>query len=113
MDDCFTRYRGLVVDRQTLAQDSQTGGSDEKAMAVLKGMSDYLSKEPTISFRARTFFDVVQKGGIKVKTAREVEVVLARPNRIQANSLDDTGAPPPFGMMAQNSPYGGKAPMKS
>ena len=76
----------------TLAQDSQTGGRDEKAMAVLQGMSDYLSKEKIISFRARTFFDVVQKGGIKVKTAREVELMLARPNRIQANSLDDTGS---------------------
>ena len=77
---------------QTLAQDSQTGRRDEKALAVLQGMSDYLSKEQTISFRARTFFDVVQEDGIKVKTAREVDVILKRPNHLQANTLDDTGA---------------------
>jgi hypothetical protein len=79
------------VAEQSLAQDDQSGGRDEKAMAVLEGMSDYLSKETTLSFRARTFFDVVQKGGIKVKTAREVEVILKRPNSIQADALDDMG----------------------
>ncbi len=76
---------------ETLAQDSQTGRRDEKAMAVLQGMSDYLSKEQTISFRARTFFDVVQEDGIKVKTAREADVILKRPNHLQVNTLDDTG----------------------
>jgi hypothetical protein len=76
---------------QAFAQDSQTGPKDEKAIAVLQGMSDYLAKEPTLSFRARTFYDVVQKGGIKVKTAREVEVMLKRPNHVHANALDDTG----------------------
>jgi hypothetical protein len=76
---------------QALAQDSETGTRDEKAMAVLQGMSDYLAKETTLSFRARTFFDVVQEGGIKVKTAREVQVNLKRPNHVQADTLDDTG----------------------
>jgi hypothetical protein len=77
------------LQEKTLAQDSQ---QDEKAMSVLKAMSEYLSKEPTLSFRARTFFDVVQKGGIKVKTAREVEVVLKRPDHLHADTLDDAGA---------------------
>jgi hypothetical protein len=76
---------------QALAQEAPTGRVDEKAVAVLQGMSDYLSKETTLSFRARTFFDVVQKGGIKVKTAREVDVVVKRPNHVQADALDDTG----------------------
>jgi hypothetical protein len=77
---------------QALGQDNQTGGRDEKAMAILQGMSDYLSKATTLSFHAHTFFDVVQKGGIKVKTAREVDVNLKRPNLVEADSLDDTGA---------------------
>jgi hypothetical protein len=81
----------LPMTEQALAQDSQTGPRDEKAMAVLKGMSDYLAKEPSLSFRARTFYDVVQQGGIKIKTAREVDVMLKRPNHVQANALDDTG----------------------
>jgi hypothetical protein len=81
----------LSLVEQALAQDSQTGRRDEKAIAVLQGMSDYLSKEQTISFRARTFFDVVQEDGIKIKTAREVDVILKRPNHLQANTLDDTG----------------------
>ena len=72
-----------------LAQDA--GPVDEKAMAVLQGMSDYLSKENTVSFRARTFFDVVQKSGIKVKMAREVDVVLERPDHLYANTNDDAG----------------------
>ena len=79
-----------LVTGQTLAQDSQ-GVRDEKAMAVLQGMSDYLAKETTLSFRARTFFDVVQKGGIKVKMGREVNLILKRPNQVQADTLDDTG----------------------
>src|SRR5215203_1007363 len=76
---------------QTLAQESKTGRVDEKAMTILQGMSDYLSKETTVSFRARTFFDVVQQSGIKVKMAREVEMNLKRPNRLYADTLDDAG----------------------
>ena len=74
---------------QALAQDGEAG--DEKAMAILQGMSDYLSKEATVSFRARTFFDVVQQSGIKVKIGREVEVILQRPNHLSANTVDEAG----------------------
>src|SRR5215216_4805615 len=76
---------------QSLAQDGQPGARDEKAMKILQQMSDYLSKEETVSFRARTFFDVVEKSGIKVKMAREVEVNLKRPNHIHAELIDDAG----------------------
>ena len=40
------------------AQDEK-GAMDEKALTILKGMSDYLGGSKTISFRAKTFFDVV------------------------------------------------------
>jgi hypothetical protein len=74
-----------------LAQDGPTGRVDEKATAILQRMSDYLAKETSVSFRARTFFDVVQKSGIKVKTARELEVIEKRPGHLYADALDDAG----------------------
>ncbi len=76
---------------QTLAQEAGTGPVDEKAMAVLQGMSDYLATETTLSFSARTFFDAVRESGIKIKMAREVEVILKRPNHLYAHTLDDAG----------------------
>jgi hypothetical protein len=76
---------------ETFAQNDQSGPRDERAMALLKGMSDYLAREDAISFRARTFFDVVRKNGIKFKMAREVEVSLKKPNNIQAELRDDAG----------------------
>jgi hypothetical protein len=76
---------------QSLAQDTAAGKRDEKAMAVLQAMSDYLGKAPTLSFRAHTFFDVVQESGIKIKMARQLELSLKRPNQIQAEMLDDAG----------------------
>ena len=76
---------------QALAQDREAGRLDQKATAILQGMSDYLSKEKTVSFRARTFFDVVQKSGIKIKMGREVEVNLKRPAHLYAETVDDAG----------------------
>jgi hypothetical protein len=82
---------GWALGAPALAQDAQTGPIDEKAMSVLQGMSDYLSKHETVSFRARTFFDVVEESGIKVKMAREVELMLKRPRQLYANTADDAG----------------------
>jgi hypothetical protein len=73
------------------AADSSAGRIDPKAATVLKGMSDYLAKEQSLAFRAVTFFDAVQEGGIKFKTARELEIVLKRPKQVYARSLDDAG----------------------
>jgi hypothetical protein len=75
---------------QAVAQDSK-GPIDKQSIEILKGMSDYLSKEPTLSFRARTFFDIVQKSGIKVKMARSVEVVQERPGHLYAETIDEAG----------------------
>jgi hypothetical protein len=81
---------------QALAQDNKSGHVDEKAMAILQGMSDYLSKETTVSFRARTFFDIVQKSGIKVKMGREVKLTLKRPGKFYADTLDESGVASSF-----------------
>ena len=82
----------LVWSNEVLAQEAKSGVRDEKAMAILQGMSDYLANANSMSFSARTFFDVIEKSGIKVKIAREVELNLKKPNRLQAELRDDTGA---------------------
>ena len=82
----------VVWSCESFAQEAKPGPGDEKAIAILQGMSNYLAKEATISFRARTFLDVVQKTGIKVKMAREVELSLKKPNGLQAELRDETGA---------------------
>lgn len=75
------------------AQDEQ-GIMDEKAITVLKSMSDYLGASETISFRARTFFDVVRESGIKIKSGRASSVSLKRPKylNIEAEGDDGSGA---------------------
>ena len=70
----------------------KTGPMDDKAMQVLQGMSDYLSKAQTASFRVRTFFDEVRESGIKIKTARKGTVLLKRPNQLHVKSIADSGA---------------------
>jgi hypothetical protein len=73
-----------------MAQEA-TPQKDEKALAVLKGMSDYLAGATSVSFRARTFYDVVQESGIKIKVGRMVRVRLRRPDRLQATAIRDDG----------------------
>ena len=64
----------------------------EKAMAVLKAMSDYVRGATTVSFRTKTFFDVVRKSGIKIKSARAGTVMLKRPNHLHVNAITDDGS---------------------
>jgi hypothetical protein len=72
---------------------SQTAGPmDEKATQILKGMSGYLAKAQTVSFRVRTFFDEVRESGIKIKVGRESIVHLKRPNALYVESTGDNGA---------------------
>lgn len=74
------------------AKSQDAGPMDEKALQVLQGMSDYLTTAKTISFRAHTFFDEVQKSGIKIKVARKVRVLIKRPNQLRAVSISDDRA---------------------
>lgn len=70
----------------------QDGPKDEKAMQILQGMSDYLAKAGTASFRVRSFFDQVRESGIKIKEARGADVRLKRPNGLYVQSITDSGA---------------------
>ena len=74
------------------ASAQKAGPTDKKAMQVLQGMSDYLAKAGTISFRARTFFDEVRKSGIKIKAARKGNILLKRPNQLYVKSVAENGA---------------------
>lgn len=72
------------------AQDEK-GPMDEKALTILKTMSEYLGGSETISFRAKTFFDVVQESGIKIKAGRASTVRLKRPEHLYIHAEDDDG----------------------
>jgi hypothetical protein len=73
------------------SQDDE-GTMDEKALAILKDMSDYLGKAETISFRARTFFDVVLESGIKIKAGRASSILLKRPKNLYIEAENDDGS---------------------
>lgn len=64
---------------------------DEKANALLKSMSDFIGKAQTLSFRTRTFFDVVRESGIQIKVGRANQVRLKRPDKLQLHSVSEDG----------------------
>jgi len=64
---------------------------DEKAMQFLQGMSDYLGKAKTLSFRARTLYDEVRESGIKIKSASTIQIVMQRPNSFRVLTITDNG----------------------
>ena len=68
------------------------GPVDKKAIGILKAMSDYLGDSETISFRTKTFFDVVQKSGIKIKTGRSSTVLLKRPENLYIHAEGEDGS---------------------
>ena len=72
------------------AQDEKSS-TDEQALTILKGMSDYLGGSETISFRAKAFFDVVLESGIKIKTGRASRVLLKRPKELYIEAEGDDG----------------------
>jgi len=73
------------------ADAQKAGPMDEKAVKILQGMSDYLAKAGTVSFRVKTFYDEVRKTGIKIKQVRGGSVLLKRPNKMHVNSISENG----------------------
>ena len=101
---CLSNTRKLATRTATLAalalltglyapsaSAEKAGPMDEKAGKILQGMSDYLAKAGTISFRVKTFYDEVRESGIKIKTARKGSVLLKRPNQSRPRSVLLTG----------------------
>ena len=79
-----------IFSAPVLAEDAK-GRMDEKALSVLKEMSDYLGSSQTISFRVNTFFDVVRKSGIKIKAGRSSRIVMKRPKHLSIFTEGDDG----------------------
>ena len=71
---------------------AQKGPMDEKALSILKAMSDYIGGSKTVSFRVKTFFDVVRESGIKIKAGRESRVSLKRPKQLSILVEGDDGS---------------------
>ena len=68
-----------------------TASTDPEAEKILRSMSDKLGNAKTLSFRARRSIDPALVDGAKVKTNANVNVLVARPNRIAATSSDSNG----------------------
>jgi hypothetical protein len=83
---------GAFASAPVHAEEQKAGPMDEKAMQILQNMSDYLAGAKTLSFRARTLFDEVRKSGIKIKSARTIQVVMQRPNSLRVLAIADNGA---------------------
>ena len=52
----------------------------------------YIGKSETMSFKVRTFYDVVEESGIKIKVGRESRVSLKRPKHLYIQSDSDNGS---------------------
>jgi hypothetical protein len=66
------------------AEDANTQGeSAENAKALLKGMSDYLAAQKTISMVYDSVFEVVSKDGQKLQLSTSGTVDLSRPDKVR------------------------------
>jgi len=75
-----------------LSWSQDQGLMDEKALTSLKQMSDYLAGASALSFRSSTFFDIIDKDGIKVKSGRQSDVIIKRPDKLYINANADDGS---------------------
>lgn len=73
-----------------LAQD--TSKIDEKALGLLKEMSDYIGGSQTLKFHVDAYFDMVQEDGSKLKANRGSIVSLKRPKQLNIQAEGDDGS---------------------
>lgn len=77
---------------QDQAPQDQKPKKDEKALNILKAMSDYLGRSKTISFRSRTFYDAALESGTLIKAGRTSAVLLRRPKDLNIRAEGDDGS---------------------
>lgn len=65
---------------------------DEKAMAVLKRMTEFLTQAQRFSVTADTGFDVVQDSGQKIEFGETRQIVLRRPDRLRIDATKRDGS---------------------
>lgn len=63
-----------------------------KAAEVLKAASDTLASARMMTFRASTFYDVVEASGIKTKVVKQTRFFVKRPDRLHVRAQRDDGA---------------------
>jgi len=79
-----------VSAQETGAGDAQK--NEDKAMAVMKRMADYLSQAKRFSVTADTGFDAVQESGQKIEFGETRKIVLSRPDRLRIDAMKRDGS---------------------
>src|SRR5215469_7311670 len=64
-------------------QSSTPSASEQRAMAILKNMSEYLAKAERFSVSIRDGYDAVQQSGQKVEFGEVRKVTVSRPDRLR------------------------------
>jgi hypothetical protein len=76
----------LVTMKQVLVaqeQNSTPSASEQKAVTILKNMSEYLAKAERFSVSIRDGYDAVQQSGQKVEFGEVRKVTVSRPDRLR------------------------------
>ena len=64
-------------------QNPTPSGSEQRAMTILKNMSQYLAKAEHFSVTFRDGYDAVQKSGQKIEYGEVRKVIVSRPDRLR------------------------------
>jgi hypothetical protein len=82
-----------AVQAQTVPPEAaDTPQLEADALAVLKGLAEYLTAAGEFSYQAETSYDVVQDSGAKVEFGASRKIMVSRPNRLRIEVTRRDGA---------------------
>ncbi len=73
----------LMVAPVLVAQDATPSASEQRAMSILKNMSEYLAKAERFSVTIRDGYDAVQASGQKIEYGEVRKVTVSRPDHLR------------------------------
>lgn len=73
------------------AQNSAPSASEQRAMAILKNMSEYLAKAGRFSVTIRDGYDAVQKSGQKIEFGELRQITVSRPDHLRVDAERSDG----------------------
>ena len=73
----------LMVAPVLVAQDATPSASEQRAMSILKNMSEYLAKAERFSVTIRDGYDAVQESGQKIEYGEVRKVTVSRPDHLR------------------------------
>jgi hypothetical protein len=73
----------LMVAPVLVAQDATPSASEQRAMNILKNMSEYLAKAERFSVTIRDGYDAVQQSGQKIEYGEVRKVTVSRPDHLR------------------------------